>query len=477
MSTNAVDIYLYEPSAANSRIHLWETVDFAAGSYQATLKPKWWNSTASVNLQLAIVEAGTPAFMASLPAGPVFTATYTAPSSGETPVDADTTIPENATQLVNNLPKDTHLSKGKVAAAVLMPIIVVLVIIGVVYIKMSRKKVKQEHKRWSQAVDKRMSTIATDWKAMSPAGAQAAIRNSMAVDGAGVRASSFSFGAIRPASTIALEGGQAGVGAMGLAAEQGGIDLTTPQMSQLRSGPRINTSTADRVSRVSFAADTRPSGEARRSQYGPNSHTSRAFHVGHVPPLPSRQDSTGDLGFMSPGGAMSPTQAAGPLSLSVEDINSRMVGQEAGPRPSVDEMMPALSMMRTGLTGVDDMLLSPKSPMSPFAQTQLPTPPAATHQPPIGLVPMQPMPASVMSPDEMLRAYAERRAVASPPPMGSPTMPSPVASFNGNGMRTLYSPVTPTSAAPMLPDTHRMSIAPTEYSKYDEEDAYGGTAE
>jgi hypothetical protein len=76
LSTKAVDIYLYAPGAASPRIHLWETVDFSTGTYQTDLKPKWWNSTSSTNLQLAIVEAGTPTFLATLPAGPIFTATY-----------------------------------------------------------------------------------------------------------------------------------------------------------------------------------------------------------------------------------------------------------------------------------------------------------------------------------------------------------------------------------------------------------------
>lgn len=90
------------------------------------------------------------------------------------------------------------------------------------------------------------------------------------------------------------------------------------------------------------------------------------------------------------------------------------------------------------------------------------------------------MHASVMSPDEMLRAYAQSRAVASPPPTGNFVISPPAASYSGNGMRTLYSPTTPNSAAPMLPDSpqshYRQSLAPTEHSKYDDDDAYVGTA-
>ena len=95
---------------------------------------------------------------------------------------------------------------------------------------------------------------------------------------------------------------------------------------------------ASRVSRVSFAADVRPSIESRRTV------TSRAFHTGFVPPLPERQDS--DTTVSSPDGILSPTQTHGPLSLSVEDIQSRLTGESGPPRPSMDEMLPALRSMQ-----------------------------------------------------------------------------------------------------------------------------------
>ena len=140
--------------------------------------------------------------------------------------------------------------------------------------------------------------------------------------------------------------------------------------------------------------------------------------------------------------------------------------------------------MRTGLVSSDDLLLPPSpAPAMPVPEPALPALPDAAYQVPktsmVGLMPMQPMPDSVMSPDEMLRAYAaSRAAVASPPPMGRLSMPSPVADIGSTGMRTLYSPTTPLSAtiAPESPKSAytRKSLAPTEYSKYDDEDAYGG---
>ena len=229
MDTKAVDIYLYAPTAANPRIHLWQNVNFALGSYQTTLSGAWWNSTASVDLQLAIVPHGLAPFMATLPAGPVFTATYTPTANGS---DASSQAPVGAIQNVNNFDTN-HLSKGKIAAAVIMPLLVVIAIFAGMYIWKQRKQGRQNRKAWNEAMDKRMSTISADWKSITPAGATAAVRSSMAP---GDRTSSFSYGAIRPISTVALEGGHAGIGAKGI--QTGGIDLTTPQMTQLRPGLR-----------------------------------------------------------------------------------------------------------------------------------------------------------------------------------------------------------------------------------------------
>ncbi|TCD64373.1 hypothetical protein EIP91_004204 [Steccherinum ochraceum] len=456
LDTQSADIYLYSQEAANPRIHLWQNVNFALGTYQTTLEGAWWNSTASVSLQLAIVNHGLPPFMATLPAGPIFTATADS-SAPSAPANANVGAIEN----VNNFANSNHLSKGKIAAAVIMPILVVVGIFVGMYIWKQRKQGKKSRSAWSEAVDKRMSTISADWKSITPAGASAAVRSSMAP---GDRASSFSFGAgaIRPISTMATEGGHAGIGAAGM--HSGGIDVTTPQMTQLRAGLRNpSTITGERVSRVSFAPDTRPSGESRRSLANPR--TSR-FQTSIVPPLPERQDS----------GDMSPTQTNGPLTLTAEDIKSRMNGQENLPRPSVDEVMPALSMMRTGEhninTGNDELLFTPPSPPAPAHQSA----PKSV----VGMMPMQPMPANVMSPDDMLRAYAEQRrtGLASPPPMNGVSVPAPVANYNGNGMRVLYSPTSTDSAtiAASPYSAARKSLAPTIASKYDDDDAYGGTA-
>ncbi|EIN06503.1 hypothetical protein PUNSTDRAFT_53946 [Punctularia strigosozonata HHB-11173 SS5] len=465
VTKDAVDIYLYAPGLDSSRIHEWEAVPYSQGSYSTVLKPKWWNDTTSVNLQLLIINSGDAPFMATLPAGPIWTATYDPSNYTGSSSDTDT----DTTDTITNAAESKHgLSKGATAAAVLLPLLFIIGLIVAGYIKVKRSRGKDKRKRWSEAVDKRMSTISTDWKSMTPSGASAAIRNSMAFSqqGANSRASTFSFGGgMREASfdtrgsTYAVEGGQAGVGARGIFVR----DESNPEMSQLRYPNGVNplaervsrVSFADgtRVSRVSFADGTRPSIDSRRSRV-----TSRAFHTGYVPPLPTRQDSSSASSDNElPSGMLSPTQAQGPFTLTPEDIRARMSGANTQPRPSIDEVMPALTMMRTGMDA-SEMLYSPDANDAYVETWHMPTPPTPSHQPespiPSATAPLMQMPTpsvdspsfpmvspvmpsmqleqeESMSPDALLRAYATKKAQGE---------------TNQYGMRVLYSP--PGSPAP-----------------------------
>lgn len=404
------DVYLYAPGTEKSRIYLWEGVDFKTGSYAVQLKPKWWNSTESQTLQFAIVETGGSLFMNQYPAGPVFTAKYDKNAGTVAAADADTSTPDAGwTTIKTEEPKS--LTSGKIAAGVLIPLLFIG-LLAFAWVKYNRRRRHEKSKRYSQAMDKRMSTISTEWKSMSAAGASAAIRNSIAVSGgSGDRQSGFSFGAIRPQSSVTtLESGQAGVGARRLYNLDG------------ENGSRMSQA---RVSRVSFADQPRPSMESRRAANG----TSRAFHSAYIPPLPTRQDSSG-----SDEGAMSPTQTQGALPLTNADI----------------DVLPALSMMRTD--GGADMLLPAPNPPSPI------TPPTPAHHksPVVGVMPIPT--AAVMSPDEMLRAYAERRSTT---PSSGISFPAPA--LGANGMRTLHSN-TPTSSLA------RKSAAPTVGSTYSNDD-------
>jgi len=107
--------------------------------------------------------------------------------------------------------------------------------------------------------------------------------------------------------------------------------------------------------------------------------------------------------------------------------------------------------------------------------TTFPTIPSPAHSPhspaPAScmstFMPMQPMPANVMSPDDMLRVYAERRALGGASGVKGPTVPSPTYTGNGaqGGIRTLYSP------------THlqKLNTVESQYGGSADEDAYDGT--
>jgi hypothetical protein len=202
-----------------------------------------------------------------------------------------------------------------------------------------------------------MSTINTDWKSVTAAGANAAIRNSMAV---GNRSSSFSFGAIRPMSTFGDDAGQAGIGARQMTQTGTGVGLRYPNTSALSLASngervsRVSFAEGTRQSRVSFADSSRPSVESRRPRFYQNEY---------VPPVPSLPPKTymaspaSDDSHSSADGTLSPTQAQGPFTLTPEDIrariaagNARSVSNAVSPpiqsqknSAEMDDVLPALS--------------------------------------------------------------------------------------------------------------------------------------
>ncbi|KAH8103230.1 hypothetical protein DFH11DRAFT_1734878 [Phellopilus nigrolimitatus] len=517
LNITAADIYLYAPYKDSSLIQMFHNVDFSKGSYNTTLKPKWWNSTSSVDLQVTIVDSGSPAFLATLPAGPIWTANYNASAANSDSSDIGTTSSSdtNITQVDNLESKSGGLSKGAIAAAVIFPLIALGIGLAI-YVRLTRTREEKRRKRWSEAMDKRMSVISGDWRSLSAKGAEAAIRASFAGPN---RSSVWSgpgsagVGIPRPSSTIAVEG----------ALSEG--NPAPPEMAQIRTtgvglrGPIPSAAGTTRVSRVSFAADThfsrastgdnlssrgRPSADSRRTGV-----PSRAFHSAYIPPvpLPLRQseyvaDAEASAGSDSEevgSGMMSPTQREGPVDLSVDDIRARMENDGA-PRHSLDEMMPALNMMRT-MNGsqaelVERVEQQPAPIQMPIA---VPTPPPAAKSPIIDAIQMQPVPTGAMSPDEMLRAYAERRrtgaSIVSPPGTPNPVIafPMPVASTgmmpsaSSNTMRTLYSPTggsmdsaavatTPTGSEGSNNPFRKSMAHPSTDMHYNDEDAYFGAS-
>ncbi|KAF7341761.1 hypothetical protein MSAN_02030400 [Mycena sanguinolenta] len=231
--------------------------------------PSWWNSTSSKQLQLMILASGTPSFLSTLPAGPVFTATYSSSSGVSATVAADTALPTSGTiTYVSGAPlggASTHkLSAGKKAAA----------------IKRTRGQAKRS--AWSETLDKRMSMISADWKSITPGGAKEAVRQSIAASRPSNASFSYGAGAIK---TGAVEGEPV---VMGEKTRGGSIEISEKDLPRTTLGagvgvgvgarrPRTHANPPDRGSRaVSFAdsAHPRPSTGSR-----PYSRGSRAFHT------------------------------------------------------------------------------------------------------------------------------------------------------------------------------------------------------
>jgi len=87
-NVQSTDIVLSAPGANNP---LRKNVPFSSGSRVLKLLPRLWNDSASQVLQLNLYESGTSSFVSPIPAGPVITATYSAPS-GLAPAAADMSL-------------------------------------------------------------------------------------------------------------------------------------------------------------------------------------------------------------------------------------------------------------------------------------------------------------------------------------------------------------------------------------------------
>ncbi|KAJ3754764.1 hypothetical protein EV360DRAFT_96440 [Lentinula raphanica] len=486
-SNDEVDIYLYAPSAATPRLHLWEDVPFSKGYYEAELMPRWWNSTSSEQLQLLIIQSGDAPFLATLPAGPVFTATYTTPTSG-TPESAQTSLASTDSgitevQSTASSTSSSHLSGGKIAAAVIMPLLAVTALAVFFWIKRSRAKGKEQRKTWSEKVDQRMSVVSADWASIHPSGAQAAIRNSMAI-----RASMEAEGRIVSfAADPAIPGRPSGETRRSI------YDRERPSFdsAQRRSGySQYSQNSATRGSRAFHYADGEmppmPEGAAERASqfYALNSNTNfsnlglstshmnissstlnsasvdanRMSRMSRFDEVYGDEYSTQEYDDDRADGAMSPTQTMGPLALSTEDIKKR-ISMRQGNNSKVsfdsgsDDVGPALTRndarSRQRCTSETIFTTSPSPNQTSFPSFPMPSltgtvmtasPVSSPIEMPTAPGPSSTIPATStytgmappkngLSPDDMLRAYAERKAAASAGRAVTPKIsnPSPLA--------------------------------------------------
>lgn len=230
-------------------------------------------------MQLGFVQSNTPIFTSPVGLGPLFTATFNVtdfqlknPVGGTSPNSTSSPNPPSSTstseggsgggifQIINNAYKDLGLPKGNIAAAVLVPIIVIAIAIAM-YVRYYRKKEAEKRKRWSEALDKRMSTVSSDWKTLPPGTQSEAIRQSIAImrnSRASMARMSQAYGPdFRPVSiAITQSGDMAGVGMR----KGTGVGLRNPVLGPAEMAARKSVASyasTNRKSAISFAADTK----------------------------------------------------------------------------------------------------------------------------------------------------------------------------------------------------------------------------
>lgn len=527
-NNDLVNIYMYNPSAKMPLIHTWTKVPFSAGTANLQLNPNWegWNKNKSITLQLAIAPKDLLPFLTGLPSGPFFKVNY----DESKPPTVASSLKETTDYSGDDVKQEVaerELSKGKIAAGILIPLLfIALAIFG--YIKFQRRKARKAREEWTEKVDRRMSVVSQDWRSMTVTGAQAGIRASMAGSafnvtdgGVGVRRSNV--GDIRPASSVyAPEMNGAGVGASHggyqYQVEVGpdGEPVASPTSADylksrspgvgLRSTAYSNTQIAQRVSRVSFADSVvpRPSTDTRRSVYSAYERKSRAFHQGHVPPVPNRSTQYAEEDIAD----VSPKQRDGARTLTPDDIHSNARAISAASvyaDEGSDDVAPALSMMRAQAAELNAHIYSPDEQAQYDAMPSFPVPnvraltsltfgdatlfsasPITTNFPPtatspfspnapLAISPMNPTTAlPAMSPDDMLRAYAER---AKSPPIGGTISrgPTPVSTGRGRsgtvttmgglgGPATINTAVEPAANGVMSPTRGAYGVMGEEYS-------------
>lgn len=358
----SANIMLYAQGASGAQA-IWPGIPFQQGQYTLTLKPEWWNATSSASLQLSIADPSQPAWLTQVP-GPYFkvelpasalsttivqgTATIVTAASGVLATSARSTSTDSIYQTVS-IPRAPGLSKGAMAAAILVPLLVVAVAVAI-YVRFARQREAEKRKRWSEHVDRRMSSMSMDWRAGGPPSVAAASRMSMA-SAAGARSTYYSTsggpgmagagaGAVaqqriprvaapryhpdgsidgRPTSQLrqsTLYGGMANDEMMGLAARQRASRVSFAD----------NTAAAHRASRVSFGgADLRPTQSHLGLNHPPSSPYANASANGSRPSININRSTTTpprhsiDNGDLRQHGdditAFSPSQAQGPFNV------------------------------------------------------------------------------------------------------------------------------------------------------------------
>ena len=298
MDTN-VDLYLYASSSANGLIQVWQNAPFSDGKYTAILRPKWWNDTTNADLQLSIMNAGSSSWDSTSPPGPIFKVTYPADKmfttttvNGQAQTNTAAAAATNSHDAVfqdvsSNGADEGGISKGGIAAAVIVPLLALAVVAGFA-VMFWRKRETEKRKRWSAALS---SASNLEWeKGARPGEVRGSVLSRPNTNFSARPGSQFSRpmsqfsarpGSHATSSVYAVENNMAGTGAAAHFPHP-------PPLAQVRSHSAENLSRSSMVlpdgsvrqSRISFAETTRGD---RRSRLSVGDSLSRPNISGRLP--------------------------------------------------------------------------------------------------------------------------------------------------------------------------------------------------
>ncbi|CED84002.1 Protein of unknown function DUF4448 [Phaffia rhodozyma] len=263
LDASKVTLTLRAPSSSNPVIKIWSPVTYADGSYSVTLAPKWWNSSTVIDLQMTMsLSDSSLSFVSSIPVGPIFHVTYPADLLVTTIAGGSTTAAAAANTatpdpVVVNLTTKHSLSVGKIFAATFFPVLALLALIGV-YLVYARRRQAEKRKRWSSAVDKRMSVLSEGW--------QSEVGSSP----------SRTIGGDRRTIHSVASNNFAGFGTW-----RGQDEGTEPQMQEIS---RFSIDSPEARPRASFVGEARPRvsfAEARKDEFAANRASTHSFPVNH----------------------------------------------------------------------------------------------------------------------------------------------------------------------------------------------------
>ncbi|SPO29154.1 uncharacterized protein UTRI_06103 [Ustilago trichophora] len=165
-SVSKIDIYVYSPSMVNQYlpIHVFQGIPKSQQLYETKLDPRWWgrdlNHNSSVPVSFNIVPAGNEPWDSSNPMGPTFTANYNVPNQGAS--KAESFFGKLSNSVKTAFLENGHLTPAGKTAAIVCPLVVFAVVIGLV---VRRLHIKRHNKTvdWAEHMDKRMSRISVDW--------------------------------------------------------------------------------------------------------------------------------------------------------------------------------------------------------------------------------------------------------------------------------------------------------------------------